>query len=145
MSYGSITNPLPAAQDDSIDGTPDEKTSLIVGNSTPFPNQETSSLWSKLVFGWMAILMRLGNRKKKLDPEDLDLFPLPHDCSTDHLSDLFEKAWKKELASSSPSLSRALFRAFGYDFVIGGFCLKLIHDSALFVGPQVLHCPVEYG
>lgn len=118
---------------------PDEYTRLVPREKKPLLNQETSSFWSKLVFGWMAALMRLGNQKRKLDPEDLDSFPLPPDCSTDELTNAFESCWNEELKKPNPSLIRALFSAFGRDFVVGGFILKLIHDSAQFVGPQVLN------
>jgi hypothetical protein len=43
-----------------------------------------------------------------------------------------------------PSLIRALFRAFGADFLIGGFILKFVHDSCIFVGPQVLNRMILY-
>ena len=53
-----------------------------------------------------------------------------------------------------PSLIRALYHAFGSDFVRAGL-LKLIHDTNLFVGPQVLNrlirflrnkdAPLSYG
>ncbi len=144
MPYGSISNVQRDSQGESTEATTNENSRLLPGKGAPFPNQETSSRWSKLVFGWMAILMRLGNSKKRLEPEDLDLFPLPDDCSTDYLSQEFEKAWATELNSSSPSLARALLRAFGYDFVVGGFFLKLTHDTALFVGPQVLNGMIHF-
>lgn len=144
MSYGSIaTNDDGSLRRD--DGnTADETARLLPVQTSQYPNQETCGLWSKLVFGWMEILLKLGNTKKKLDPEDLHLFPLPADCGTDHLSLAFEKAWLVELQTKNPSLTRALYRAFGFDFVVGGFCLKLIHDSAQFVGPQVLNGIIHF-
>ena len=42
-----------------------------------------------------------------------------------------------------PSLIRALFRAYGRDFVRAGL-LKLVHDSCLFVGPQVLNRLIRF-
>lgn len=144
MSYGSLANAPTNPHNESDNGIADENSRLLPAKKDPFPNQETSSPWSKLVFGWMAILLRLGNSKQKLDPADLDLFPLPEDCGTEYLSSAFEKAWNEELSASKPSLARALLRAFGYDFVVGGFCLKLIHDTALFVGPQVLNGMIHY-
>ena len=143
MSYGSVGN---GKRDPRVEaaGSSDETDRLIPGQTKPFPDQETSGPWSKLVFGWMAALMNLGNHKKKLDPEDLDLFPMPEDCGTETLSRDFEKAWNEELKASNPSLVRALYHAFGFDFVVGGFCLKLIHDSALFVGPQVLNGIIRF-
>ena len=48
-----------------------------------------------------------------------------------------------------------LFRAFGFDCVVNGFILKIIHDSCVFVGPLVLNkmilflgsdeYPISYG
>jgi ATP-binding cassette subfamily C (CFTR/MRP) protein 1 len=106
--------------------------------------QENAGLWSKLVFGWVTPLLSLGNQKKKLDPEDLKLIPLPFDLETDHLSDAFGRFWNEELERSNPSLIRALVRAFGMDFLFGGFILKLIHDCCLFVGPQVLNHMIQF-
>lgn len=140
---------------DGVNVVNEEMAHLLASSTTkgtkegyPNDNQDTSGPWQKLVFGWMAVLMRLGNKKKRLDPEDLDDFPLPQDCSTDHLSQAFEEAWNHQLLleanNSNPSLARALFQAFGFDFVVGGFCLKFIHDSALFVGPQVLNGIIRF-
>ena len=42
-----------------------------------------------------------------------------------------------------PSLIRALYRAFGADFLRAGL-LKLVHDSNLFVGPQVLNRLIQF-
>ena len=134
----------------------DETTSLLGGggsadNSTSgitFWTEQNASLSSRLVFGWMAPMMRLGNAKGKLDPQDIGLIPLPEDCRCEYLNEVFSKTWQEELdrssseskntdkkkknsssKSSEPSLIRALFKAFGTDYVVGGFLLKLIHDS----------------
>ena len=45
--------------------------------------------------------------------------------------------------SYQPSLIKALYNAFGYDFLRAGL-LKLIHDSSLFVGPQVLNRLIQF-
>ena len=42
-----------------------------------------------------------------------------------------------------PSLIRALYNAFGADFLHAGL-LKLVHDSCLFVGPQVLNRLIRF-
>lgn len=152
-----------------------ETTSLLESNNTPgtsaipsitFVKEQNASAWSKLTFGWMAPMMRLGNAKKRLDPEDIIHIPLPSDCQTEYLSAAFEECWNNELkrckttkgetnrSSTSPndkrdhryqpSLILALFRAFGADYLIGGFILKFIHDSCIFVGPQVLNGLILY-
>lgn len=137
MAYGAVQNgnTKPPAMKPCFD----ETSRLIPRGVAAFPNHETSGLWLKLSFGWLSALLRMGNEKKKLDPEDLSLFPVPQDCETDSLSTEFERSWHEELRRGNPSLIRALFRAFGFDFVVWGFCLKLCHDSAQFVGPQVLN------
>jgi ATP-binding cassette subfamily C (CFTR/MRP) protein 1 len=143
-SYGSIS------KDAAVAGAADpssseEKTPLVAPTTEKETHvQETAGLWSRLVFGWMIPLLSLGNEKKNLDPEDLDLIPLPQDCETDFISEAFETCWKEELKRSNPSLIRALFRAFGRDFAIGGFCLKAVHDCCIFVGPQVLNSMIFF-
>lgn len=155
----------------------DETTSLLLdrnaslSTSVTFIKENDASCWSKLTFGWMAPLMRLGNAKKRLDPEDILHIPLPADCQTDYLIAAFDESWKIELQramkgktsskegnantssismksisnqDAQPSLLRALFRAFGSDFLIGGFVLKFIHDSCMFVGPQVLNRLIRF-
>jgi len=76
------------------------------------------------------------------DPKDKDLL-------MDGLLDLDDNYDKYQ-----PSLIRALYNAFGADFLNAGL-LKLVHDSCLFVGPQVLNrlirflrdenAPMSYG
>ena len=145
-SYGSIKINTPD-NTSKYDGIDDEKTSLLPnGKTIVFQNEERAGIWAKLTFGWMEPLMRFGNAKKRLDPEDIKLIPLPIDGRTDYLRDAFEKAWGDELSKakasggkSEPSLKMALARAFGFDCIVYGFILKFIHDSCLFVGPQVLN------
>ena len=125
-----------------------------------------SSVWSSLIFTWMRPLLVLGNDQQKLDPEDLAILPLPHDCVSEAVAGKFQQEWSKELSRaagekkespgrySPPSVSWACFRAFGWDFIKAGG-LKLIHDLAMFVGPQVLFriihflndptAPLSYG
>lgn len=162
-SYGSIGKApadVPTSNGDEID---DEKTSLLPdGKTIVFENEEQANIWEKLTFGWLNPLMRLGNAKKMLDPEDIAQLPLPHDARTNTLRDSFEKAWANEVSKAKanggekePSLIMTLFRAFGFDCVVNGFILKIIHDSCVFVGPLVLNkmilflgsdeYPVSYG
>jgi hypothetical protein len=152
---------------------PSSNNSSIDVNDISFVQEQNASTWSKLTFGWMEPMMRLGNAKQRLDPDDITHIPLPNDCQTGYLSDAFEASWKKEMERAKirkkqtsskeegggsksratvtnsnsdhhPSLIRALFRAFGTDFLIGGFILKFVHDSCIFVGPQVLNGLILY-
>uniref|UniRef100_A0A7S4AQQ3 P-loop containing nucleoside triphosphate hydrolase protein n=2 Tax=Pseudo-nitzschia australis TaxID=44445 RepID=A0A7S4AQQ3_9STRA len=145
-SYGSI-NVKTFDNSDSKYDVSDEQTALLPnGDTIIFENEERSGIWSKLTFGWMEPLMRLGNAKEKLDPEDIAKIPLPHDGRTDHLRKSFVQAWGEEVSKakarggkSEPSLMMVLARAYGFDCIVGGFVLKFIHDSCVFVGPKVLN------
>ena len=142
------------------------KTTLDANETVPllantFRHQDSSSgssnasIWSKMVFGWFSPVLEIGNEKKKLDPEDLNTILLPKDCSTNDIMDKFNMYWEleKEKAKdpktskssflATPSIPRALFNAYGTDFIRAGF-LKLIHDCSLFVGPQVLNGLIYY-
>jgi hypothetical protein len=149
VTYGSVTDSSGATRPI---GT--EETSPLLNHPKVAENgdhedvlgtgMKRAGLWSKLVFGWMTPLFALGNEKKELTAEDLKLLPLPDDCTTDFLQQAFDQAWRDELKKANPSLLRALFRAFGFDYLVGGFILKLIHDSCIFVGPQVLNGMVMF-
>lgn len=181
-TYGSVSSAASNGAEDNGNGQAavtgasspsSETTSLLESNNPPstssipsitFVKEQNASSWSKLTFGWMAPMMRLGNAKKRLDPEDIIHIPLPTDCQTEYLTAAFEECWNNELkrceikkggtnqSSTSPndkgdhqpSLILALFRAFGADYLIGGFILKFIHDSCIFVGPQVLNGLILY-
>lgn len=162
-SYGSINKQSADAPTSKYDEIDDEKTSLLPdGKTIVFQNEEEAHIWDKLTFGWMNPLMLLGNAKKRLEPEDIAQLPLPNDARTANLRDAFEVAWAKELSKAKatgggkePSLIMTLFRAFGFDCVVNGFILKIIHDSCVFVGPLVLNkmilflgsdeYPISYG
>ncbi|KAG7364336.1 multidrug ABC transporter permease/ATPase [Nitzschia inconspicua] len=185
VAYGSTAATKARANGDegnsgtAINSADASETTSLLADSIPhvpsisFVEEQSASPWSKLTFGWMAPMMRLGNAKKRLDPEDILHIPLPTDCRTDFLSAAFEARWNEELErsklkhtrwkkdpnggettnntsstknrrNSEPSLIRALFRAFGSDYLIGGFILKFVHDSCIFVGPQVLHGLILY-
>jgi len=111
------------------------------------------NLFSSLTFNWFLPLLDLGNCKEQLDPEDLDVLPLPPSCQADPVSKSFEYYWdmakeKSKIMKSKgeiwePSVARCLFRAYGKDYFIAGL-LKLVHDINIFVGPVVLHGLVEF-
>jgi ATP-binding cassette, subfamily C (CFTR/MRP), member 1 len=113
-------------------------------NTVP-ENTEKHNIWSRLIFKWFTPILHRGNEKKKLDREDLDLVPLPSDCSTENVTEIFERYWKKQLERnpSNPSLFITICHAFGREFMYAGF-LKLIHDLCVFVGPQILRRMILY-
>jgi ABC-type multidrug transport system, ATPase and permease components len=102
--------------------------------------------------------MKLGNSKEQLDPEDLEILPLPPSCQADPVSKSFEFYWNMEKNKAKsfkvngrqqmtrtwePSVARCLFRAYGRDYVKAGL-LKLVHDINIFVGPVVLHGLIDF-
>jgi hypothetical protein len=101
------------------------------------------SFWSKLTFQWFTPVLHQVNEKKKLDQEDLELVPMPLDCTTEAVCARFDTFWRKELASPDPSLVRALCQAFAAEFFTAGL-LKITHDLCVFVGPNVLHAMVVF-
>jgi ABC-type multidrug transport system fused ATPase/permease subunit len=103
------------------------------------------SIWSNLVFQWLSPILDVGFKKKRLDPDDLNLAPLPIDCSSQHAYDRFQQFWKVEIMISptKPSILKVLFQAFGREFIYAGI-LKLTHDVCRFVGPQVLRQMILY-
>ena len=141
---------------------PDEKSPLLIASLNAASADSSSSLslnpkvtayegaswFSQLIFGWLDPVLELGNVKDQLNPEDLDLSPLAPEDSTDEIMKSFAKAWTDECQRAAtkdkePSLTRALFVAFGHDFIKAGG-LKFINDCLQFVGPQVLNGMVQY-
>lgn len=116
------------------------------------------NIFSFLAFNWFLPLMKLGNSKEQLDPEDLEILPLPPSCQADPVSKSFEFYWNMEKNKAKsfkvngrqqmtrtwePSVARCLFRAYGRDYVKAGI-LKLVHDINIFVGPVVLHGLIDF-
>ena len=93
--------------------------------------KETSSLspesrsgwWSRISFSWMNDLMKIGASRTL---EDQDLYPLLSKDKTDLTSSKLEKAWKEEEKSDSPSLSRAIRKALGLEFIMAGL-IKFVY------------------
>ena len=143
--YGAI-NQTDSKSAGGTDGNNDasEKTPLV-DRSDHGKDFMEHSLWSRLVFKWFTPILFRGNEKQRLDPDDLELVPLPVDCTTEATTDRFEQCWKQELEKNpiNPSLLKSLFRAFGTDYIFAGV-LKLFHDCCIFVGPQVLKGMINY-
>lgn len=142
--YGTI----PSESNGSMSLSMLSETTPLISNTTGLPHVDFDgvdepSFLSKLVFHWFTPILKKGNEKKRLDPEDLELIPLPDFCCTEKVSGEFEKCWEAEKLKPNPSLLRAFYLAFGSDFIRAGF-LKLIHDLCVFVGPQVLHSMIVF-
>ena len=67
----------------------------------PHPLQTLSSnistYWTSLTFNWISPLLKIGNTIGQLNIDDLELLPLPEDCKTEEVYDVFFKCWNLEL------------------------------------------------
>jgi ATP-binding cassette, subfamily C (CFTR/MRP), member 1 len=144
-TYGSIDERATESSSDVNGDKLEDETSPLINEISGSTKIEDRSLWSHLVFKWFTPVLDLGNEKKRLDQSDLNLVPLPTDCSTEACNDQFLVCWKREVKNnpSDPSLIKAIFNAFGRDYINAGL-LKLFHDMCLFVGPQILRGMIKY-
>lgn len=137
VGYGTIPS-----VDSGLNGSIGTEATPLISNIRK--KHELGETWfDKLVFKWFTPILDRGNEKKKLDQDDLDLLPLPTDCMTDDVVMRFDYYWMREVQAGSPSLIRALYQAFGADYIRAGI-LKLVHDLCVFVGPQVLHAIIVF-
>lgn len=101
---------------------------------------DQANVFSKLTFSWMTPLMRRGY-ETYLTANDLP--NLAADDRTVNCSSAFEQAWDTELTHKSPSLIRALLKAFGGRYMVGGF-FKFVQDVMSFVQPQLLRMLIKF-
>ncbi|KAA1102966.1 hypothetical protein PGT21_001747 [Puccinia graminis f. sp. tritici] len=95
-----------------------------------------ANVFSRLTFGWMTPMMKLG--KSQYLTED-DLWMLPREDQTDALTNRLHQTWRRQIsrASSSPSLIRAIAQAYGGPYLLAAL-FKLIQDVLQFTQPQLL-------
>ncbi|XP_023004008.1 ABC transporter C family member 2-like [Cucurbita maxima] len=101
--------------------------------------EQHANLFSKITFGWMDYIMKLGY-KRPLTEKDvwkLDLWD-----RTETLYNNFQKAWADESQKSKPWLLRSLNGSLGGRFWLGGFW-KIGNDLSQFVGPVILNKLLE--
>ena len=97
-------------------------------------------IWSVLTFSWMQKLLVTGNeRPLEMD----DLYKLAYQDSAEGVYKIFKQGWLQELTKMNPSLTMAFLSVFGTPFLMAAF-LKLVHDSCLFVGPQLLNSLINF-
>lgn len=125
--------------------TTDEEAPTIHRES-PGANCTPCTIWDTLTFGWMKKLLTVGNQK----PLDLeDLYALPKSDTAKSVYQRFKQSWNHQLLheggedGSKASLTLALIEAFGKPFILAG-CLKLIHDSTIFLGPLLLNSLIKF-
>eukprot|EP00937_MAST-01D_sp_MAST-1D-sp2_P003616 g3616.t1 len=103
-----------------------------------------ASLLSVLMFGWIAPLLRLGNAQPL---DHADLMPLESCDTAAEVLRRVEASLPPDRLHGSRTCARSLAvgfaRAFGRPFFAAAL-LKLVHDSLLFVGPQVLRGIIHF-
>ncbi|KAG0224129.1 hypothetical protein BGW42_005307 [Actinomortierella wolfii] len=96
--------------------------------------EDDANIFSIASFHWVTQLMRVGY-SKPLTMEDL--WPLRKVDQSHTVSGQFEHAWDIELKKKSPSLIRAISRAYGRPFYIAGIW-KAVNDILAFIQPILL-------
>ncbi|CAE6455011.1 unnamed protein product [Rhizoctonia solani] len=95
---------------------------------------ERANVYSRLTFGWMTPLMKLGY-KRFISEKDMSALS-PTDTAHS-LSDQLQKQWAKQLHSKNPSLWSALAWAYGRPYAIAAL-IKVVRDVLSFLEPQLL-------
>ncbi|CAO3631065.1 unnamed protein product [Cunninghamella blakesleeana] len=96
--------------------------------------EENSNIFSRIVFHWLTPLL---NRGYKRPLTQKDMCQLRSDNIPHLLSNEFQKNWEKELQYERPSLTRALYKTCGKQFVIGGV-FKIIKDVLQYSQPLLM-------
>jgi ABC-type multidrug transport system fused ATPase/permease subunit len=134
-------------QSDDADFADGEVSQRELSEDGTLPSPELAApLFSRLTFNWMKPLLALGNRRA-LEFDDLpDLASVdaaaPIQASFDAALPPYRRG-SGGSAVSSRAMTIAFFRAFGRPFLFAAL-LKLVHDSFLFVGPQLLRHIIRF-
>eukprot|EP00850_Spirogloea_muscicola_P015101 SM000113S24057 [mRNA] locus=s113:209143:220544:+ [translate_table: standard] len=102
--------------------------------------EEEASFISRAFFSYATSLIRLGNRKVLMIE---DLWAVSKQDRAEVVAARFDEAWAFEEKKDKPSLARALFRAFGKTFILGGL-VKLVYDVLQFSSPVILQEILKY-
>ncbi|KAF0692506.1 Aste57867_16428 [Aphanomyces stellatus] len=117
---------------------------LAVATGSIQPPAVRTTCTSVLFFTWLTPLLELGS-KKTLEFDDL--YPLHEMHQSTRVSESFHAHWralkKDAVPPAKPSLTRALFKAFGWRFVIAGV-LRGIRATLLFTAPLVLKAMIAF-
>ncbi|KAG8790592.1 hypothetical protein FRC12_011475, partial [Ceratobasidium sp. 428] len=95
---------------------------------------ERANVYSRLTFGWMTPLMKLGYSRYITER---DLSGLSSTDTAHALSETLSSHWNQQLRSENPSLWGALLRAYGGPYAIAAL-IKTVRDVLSFAEPQLL-------
>lgn len=93
-----------------------------------------ANIFSRLTFGWITPLMRLGKRQFLTEA---DLWRLPRSDQAEVLGQRLSNHWHTQLESGKPSLFIAAARAYGLPYLTAAM-FKLTQDVLQFAQPQLL-------
>ncbi|GMH44339.1 hypothetical protein BSKO_12273 [Bryopsis sp. KO-2023] len=101
--------------------------------------EATAGLFSRLTFGWMGPLIRLGY---KAPLEDCDVWNLPPGDNSAEINEVYQGHWQTEAKKPRknnlpPSLVNTMVKTVGYLF-LKAIPLKFISDISQLVGPLFL-------
>lgn len=105
----------------------------LAGGETVCPEFKCNVI-ARLLFNWMTPLMQVGYKRPITDP---DVWQLDESDKTEELYSTFQRCWEDERNKPKPWLLRALHRALGKRFWLGGL-FKIGNDASQFVGPIFL-------
>ncbi|KAI9385627.1 hypothetical protein POPTR_011G091200v4 [Populus trichocarpa] len=134
LVYVPDLDPYPGYTPMQIESVDDAEYEELPGGEYICPERHANII-SKIVFGWMSPLMKLGYRRPITEK---DVWKLDTWDRTETLNDRFQKCWAEELRKPKPWLLRALNSSLGGRFWWGGFW-KIGNDASQFVGPLVLN------
>nr|XP_034896795.1 ABC transporter C family member 2-like isoform X2 [Populus alba] len=134
LVYVPDLDPYPGYTPMQFESVDDAEYEELPGGEYICPERHASII-SKIVFGWMSPLMKLGYRRPITEK---DVWKLDTWDRTETLNDRFQKCWAEELRKPKPWLLRALNSSLGGRFWWGGFW-KIGNDASQFVGPLVLN------
>ncbi|CAE6470998.1 unnamed protein product [Rhizoctonia solani] len=95
---------------------------------------ERANVYSRLTFGWMTPLMKLGYSRFI---SEKDMSALSPSDTAHSLSDELQKHWSRQVESKNPSLWGALARAYGGQYA-NAAVIKIVRDFLSFAEPQLL-------
>ncbi|KAF8595618.1 metal resistance protein YCF1 [Ceratobasidium sp. AG-I] len=95
---------------------------------------ERANVYSRLTFGWMTPLMKLGYSRFITER---DMSALSSSDTAHALSSRLQHHWSQQLRTKNPSLWVALFRAYGAQYSVAAV-IKTVRDVLAFAEPQLL-------
>ncbi|KAI4371822.1 hypothetical protein MLD38_010126 [Melastoma candidum] len=134
LFYMPSLDPYPGYTPVAADSVEEPEYEELAGAEQICPERHVNLL-SKILFSWMAPIMRLGYKRPLTDK---DIWKLDTWDRTETLNSKFQVCWAEESRKQKPWLLRPLTKSLGGRFWWGGFW-KIGNDLSQFVGPLLLN------